>query len=278
VSRPVGDVLAEAESLARAGVKEILVISQDTSAYGVDLRYRTGFWGGRPVKTRLKELCEALAGFGIWVRLHYVYPYPSVDDVIPLMAEGKILPYLDVPFQHASPRILKAMKRPASAENTLERIAGWREVCPEIVIRSTFITGFPGETDEDFDQMIQFLEDARLDRVGAFAYSPVEGATANRIPGLPPENVREDRRRWLMQVQEDISADKLAGRIDSVIEVLVDEVDEEGTIARSKADAPEIDGVVYLDGFFAAEPGDFLKVRVIDADHHDLYAEPVGQG
>ena len=278
VSRPVGDVLAEAESLARAGVKEILVISQDTSAYGVDLKYRTGFWGGKPVRTRLKDLCEALASFGIWVRLHYVYPYPSVDEVIPLMAAGKILPYLDVPFQHASPKILKAMKRPASAENTLERIAKWREICPEIVIRSTFITGFPGETEEDFDQLIQFLEDARLDRVGAFAYSPVDGARANEIPGLPPEDVREDRRRWLMQVQEDISADKLAARIDSVIEVLVDEVDEEGTIARSQADAPEIDGVVYLDGFFAAEPGDFLKVRVVDADHHDLYAEPVGQG
>ncbi len=274
VSRPVGDVLAEAESLARAGVKEILVISQDTSAYGVDLKYRTGFWGGRPVKTRLKELCEALAQFGIWVRLHYVYPYPSVDDVIPLMAEGKILPYLDVPFQHASPRILKAMKRPASAENTLERIRRWREVCPEIVIRSTFITGFPGETDADFDQLVQFLEEAQLDRVGAFAYSPVEGAKANALPGLPPENVREDRRRWLMQVQEDISADKLAARIDSEIEVLVDTVDEEGVIARSKADAPEIDGLVYLDGFFAAEPGDFLRVRVIDADTHDLYAEP----
>jgi ribosomal protein S12 methylthiotransferase len=278
VSRPVGDVLAEAESLARAGVKEILVISQDTSAYGVDLKYRTGFWGGRPVKTRLKELCDALAQFGIWVRLHYVYPYPSVDDIIPLMAEGKILPYLDVPFQHASPRILKAMKRPASAENTLERIAKWRDICPEIVIRSTFITGFPGETEEDFDQLIQFLEDARLDRVGAFAYSPVEGATANEIPGLPPENVREDRRRWLMQVQEDISADKLAERIDSIIEVLVDEVDEEGTIARSKADAPEIDGLVYVDGFFAAEPGDFIKVKVVDADHHDLYAAPVARG
>jgi len=278
VSRPVGDVLAEAESLARAGVKEILVISQDTSAYGVDLKYRTGFWGGRPVKTRLKELCDALAQFGIWVRLHYVYPYPSVDEVIPLMAAGKILPYLDVPFQHASPKILKAMKRPASAENTLERIAKWRDICPEIVVRSTFITGFPGETEEDFDQLIQFLEDAKLDRVGAFAYSPVEGAKANEIPGLPPEDVREDRRRWLMQVQEDISADKLAERIDSVIEVLVDEVDEEGTIARSKADAPEIDGLVYVDGFFAAEPGDFLKVRVVDADHHDLYAEPVGQG
>ncbi len=278
VSRPVGDVLAEAASLARAGVKEILVISQDTSAYGVDLDYRTGFWGGRPVKTRLKELCDALAQFGIWVRLHYVYPYPSVDDIIPLMAEGKILPYLDVPFQHASPRILKAMKRPASAENTLGRIAKWRDICPEIVIRSTFITGFPGETEEDFDQLIQFLEDARLDRVGAFAYSPVEGATANKIPGLPPENVREDRRRWLMQVQEDISADKLAARIDSVIDVLVDEVDEEGTIARSKADAPEIDGLVYVDGFFAAEPGDFIKVKVIDADHHDLYAAPVERG
>ena len=206
VSRPVGDVLAEAESLARAGVKEILVISQDTSAYGVDLKYRTGFWGGKPVRTRLKDLCEALASFGIWVRLHYVYPYPSVDEVIPLMAEGKILPYLDVPFQHASPKILKAMKRPASAENTLERIRKWRDICPEIVIRSTFITGFPGETEEDFDQLIQFLEDARLDRVGAFAYSPVDGARANEIPGLPPEDVREDRRRWLMQVQEDISA------------------------------------------------------------------------
>ena len=278
VSRPVGDVLTEAESLARAGVKEILVISQDTSAYGVDLKYRTGFWGGKPVKTRLKELCEALAQFGIWVRLHYVYPYPSVDEVIPLMAEGKILPYLDVPFQHARPKILKAMKRPASAENTLERIRKWRDICPEIVIRSTFITGFPGESEEDFDQLIQFLEDAKLDRVGAFAYSPVDGARANEIPGLPPEDVREDRRRWLMQVQEDISADKLAAKIDSVIVLLVDAVDDEGTIARSKADAPEIDGLVYVDGFFDAAPGDFLQVKVIDADHHDLYAEPVGQG
>ena len=278
VSRPIGEIVQEAEKLVDAGVRELLIVSQDTSAYGVDLKYRTGFWGGRPVKTRLKELCDALASFGIWVRLHYVYPYPSVDEVIPLMAAGKILPYLDVPFQHASPKILKAMKRPASAENTLERIAKWRDICPGIVIRSTFITGFPGETEEDFDQLIQFLEDARLDRVGAFAYSPVDGARANEIPGLPPEDVREDRRRWLMQVQEDISADKLAARIDSVIEVLVDEVDEEGTIARSQADAPEIDGLVYVDGFFAAEPGDFLKVRVVDADHHDLYAEPVGQG
>ena len=194
------------------------------------------------------------------------------------MAAGRILPYLDVPFQHASPKILKAMQRPASAGNTLERIAKWRDICPEIVIRSTFITGFPGETDEDFDQIIEFLEDARLDRVGAFAYSPVEGAAANALPGLPPENVREDRRRWLMQVQEDISADKLAARIDSVIEVLVDEVDEEGVIARSQGDAPEIDGLVYIDGFFDAAPGDFLRVKVVDADHHDLYAEPPGQG
>ena len=275
VSRPVGDVLAEAESLARAGVKEILVISQDTSAYGVDLKYRTGFWGGKPVKTRLKELCEALAQFGIWVRLHYVYPYPSVDEVIPLMAAGKILPYLDVPFQHASPRILKAMKRPASAENTLERIRKWREICPEIVIRSTFITGFPGETDEDFDILVQFLEEARLDRVGAFAYSPVDGAAANDLPGLPSAEVREDRRRWLMEVQADISAEKMAARIDSEIDVLVDAIDEEGVIARSKADAPEIDGLVYVDNFFAAEPGDFIRVRVVDADEHDLYAEPV---
>ena len=275
VSRPIHEVMREAEALADSGVKEILVISQDTSAYGVDVKYRTGFWGGRPIKTRLLELAKALGELGIWIRMHYVYPYPSVDELIPLMAEGKILPYLDVPFQHASPKILKAMKRPASAENTLERIAKWRSICPEIVIRSTFITGFPGETEEDFDQLIQFLEDAKLDRVGAFAYSPVEGAKANELGILLPEDVREDRRRWLMQVQEDISADILAAKIDTVIQVLVDEVDEEGTIARSKADAPEIDGLVYIDGHFDAQPGDFLQVKVIDADHHDLYAQPV---
>ena len=276
VSRPVGDVLQEAENLARAGVKEILVISQDTSAYGVDLKYRTAFWGGKPVKTRLKELCEALAQFGIWVRLHYVYPYPSVDDVIPLMAEGKILPYIDVPFQHANPRILKAMRRPAHTENTLERIRRWRELCPDLTIRSTFITGFPGETDEDFEDLLNFLSEAQLDRVGAFAYSPVDGAEANALAGLPSEKVREDRRRQLMSVQEDISAEKLAAKIGREITVLVDEVDVEGCLARSSADAPEIDGLVYLDGFFAAEPGDFLQVRVVDADHHDLYAEPIG--
>ncbi len=275
VSRPIGDVLQEAKALAEAGVKELLVISQDTSAYGVDLKYRTGFVGGRPVKTRLKELCEALAEFGIWVRLHYVYPYPSVDDLIPLMAEGKILPYLDVPFQHASPRILKAMKRPASAENNLERIRAWRAICPDITIRSTFIAGFPGETEAEFEELLQFLEEARLDRVGCFAYSPVDGATANDLPGALPDEVREERRRYVMELQEDISADLLAAKIDKEITVLVDAVDEEGAIARSSADAPEIDGVVYLDGVFDLEPGDFVKVRVVDSDAHDLYAERV---
>ncbi|MFT3960109.1 30S ribosomal protein S12 methylthiotransferase RimO [Propionivibrio sp.] len=273
VSRPIGDVLQEAKHLAEAGVRELLVISQDTSAYGVDVKYRTGFAGGRPVRTRLKELCEALAELGIWVRLHYVYPYPSVDDLIPLMAEGKILPYLDVPFQHANPRILKAMKRPASAENNLERIRAWRAVCPEITIRSTFIAGFPGETEAEFEELLEFIEEARLDRVGCFAYSPVDGAAANALPGAVPDEVREERRRRLMDVQEDISAELLAARIGREITVLVDEVDDEGTIARSPADAPEIDGLVFIDGHFDAEPGDFLQVRVVDADEHDLYAE-----
>ncbi|MGB4466967.1 MAG: 30S ribosomal protein S12 methylthiotransferase RimO [Azovibrio sp.] len=273
VSRPVGDVLEEARKLAEAGVKELLLISQDTSAYGVDLKYRTGFWGGRPVKTRLKELCEALATLGIWVRLHYVYPYPAVDELIPLMAEGKLLPYLDVPFQHASPRILKAMKRPAATENTLARLRRWREICPDITIRSTFITGFPGETEAEFQELLDFLVEAQLDRVGAFAYSPVAGAAANEIPGLPAEEVREDRRRRLMELQEDISADKLAAKIGREMTVLVDARDEEGVMARTPGDAPEIDGLVYVDGFFDAEPGDFIEVRIVDADEHDLYAE-----
>lgn len=275
VSRPIGDVLQEAQYLAEAGVRELLVISQDTSAYGVDVKYRTGFFGGRPVKTRLKELCEALAEFGIWVRMHYVYPYPSVDDLLPLMAEGKILPYLDVPFQHANSRILKAMKRPASSENNLERIKAWRSVCPDITIRSTFITGFPGETEAEFEELLEFIEEARLDRVGCFAYSPVEGATANELPGAVPDEVREERRRRLMEVQEDISAELLAAKIGREIEVLVDAVDEEGTIARSSADAPEIDGLVFINDFTDAEPGDFLRVTVVDADEHDLYAEIV---
>ncbi len=272
-SRPVGEVLEEARKLAEAGVKELLLISQDTSAYGVDLKYRTGFWGGRPVKTRLKELCEALATLGIWVRLHYVYPYPAVDELIPLMAEGKLLPYLDVPFQHASPRILKAMKRPAATENTLARLRRWREICPDITIRSTFITGFPGETEAEFQELLDFLVEAQLDRVGAFAYSPVAGAAANEIPGLPAEEVREDRRRRLMELQEDISADKLAAKIGREMTVLVDARDEEGVMARTPGDAPEIDGLVYVDGFFDAEPGDFIEVRIVDADEHDLYAE-----
>ena len=272
-SRPIGDVLQEAKNLADAGVRELLVISQDTSAYGVDVKYRTGFYGGRPVKTRLKELCEALGELGIWVRLHYVYPYPSVDELLPLMAQGKILPYLDVPFQHANPRILKAMKRPASAENNLERIKSWRAVCPDITLRSTFIAGFPGETEAEFEELLDFIREARLDRVGCFAYSPVDGATANELPGAVPDEVREERCRRLMEVQEDISAELLAAKIGREITVLVDAVDDEGTIARSSADAPEIDGLVFVNDYHDCEPGDLIRVTVVDADEHDLYAE-----
>ena len=275
VSRPIGDVLKEAENLAKAGVKEVLVISQDTSAYGVDVKYRTGFWEGRPVTTQLHALCEALGQRGIWVRLHYVYPYPSVDDIIPLMAEGKILPYLDIPFQHASPRILKAMKRPASSENVLKRIQAWRDICPELVIRSTFITGFPGETEEDFQALLAFLEAAQLDRVGAFAYSPVEGATANELAGAVPEEERESRRMRLMQFQSDISAEKLAQRIGHEEVIVIDEVDEEGAMGRSWREAPDIDGVIHVMGFTDCAPGDRIAVRIVDADEHDLYAEPL---
>ena len=275
VSRPIGEVLREAEVLAAAGVRELLVISQDTSAYGVDVKYRTGFHDGRPVKTRLYELCRELGKLGLWVRLHYVYPYPSVDDLIPLMAEGKILPYLDVPFQHASPRILKLMKRPASTENVLARVRAWRAVCPELTIRSTFITGFPGETDEDFEMLLQFLEEAQLDRVGAFAYSPVEGAEANRLPDPVPEAVREERRQRLMELQEDISTQRLERKIGREIEVLIEEVDGEGAIARSQADAPEIDGLVHIPNGEHLEVGEFARVRVTDCDVHDLYAEVI---
>ena len=275
VSRPIGEVLREAEKLVDAGVKELLVVSQDTSAYGVDLKYRTGFWGGKPVKTRLYELAQALGELGVWVRLHYVYPYPSVDDLIPLMAEGKILPYLDVPFQHASPRILKLMKRPASAENVLARVRAWRAVCPELTIRSTFITGFPGETEEDFELLLQFIEAAQLDRVGAFAYSPVEGAEANRLPDPVPEALREERRQRLMELQEDISTQLIERKIGREIEVLVEEVDEEGAVARSQADAPEIDGLVHIPNGEHLEVGEFARVRVTDCDVHDLYAEVI---
>ena len=272
VSRPIGEVLREAETLANAGVKELLVISQDTSAYGVDVKYRTGFHGGRPVKTRLYELCQALGDLGIWIRLHYVYPYPSVDKLIPLMAEGKILPYLDVPFQHASPRILKLMKRPASSENNLERIKAWRAICPDITIRSTFITGFPGETEAEFEELLSFLEEVQLDRVGAFAYSPVDGAAANALPGALPEEVREERRQRLMEFQEDISTRRLEAKIDRTLQVLVDEVDEEGAVARSQGDAPDIDGLVYITDGQGLEVGEFANVTVTDCDVHDLYA------
>jgi ribosomal protein S12 methylthiotransferase len=273
VSRPINEVMREAENLVAAGVKELLVVSQDTSAYGVDVKYRTGFWGGKPVKTRLYELAKALGELGVWVRLHYVYPYPSVDDLIPLMAEGKILPYLDVPFQHASPRILKLMKRPASAENVLARVRAWRAACPELTIRSTFITGFPGETEEDFELLLQFLEEAQLDRVGAFAYSPVEGAEANKLPDPVPEELREERRQRLMELQEDISTQRLERKIGREIEVLVEEVDEEGAVARSQADAPEIDGLVHIPDGEHLQVGEFARVRVTDCDVHDLYAE-----
>ncbi len=273
VSRPIHEVMREAEALAEAGVKEILVISQDTSAYGVDVKYRTGFWGGRPVKTRLLELATALGELGIWIRMHYVYPYPSVDELIPLMAEGRILPYLDVPFQHASPKILKAMKRPANAENVLERVRKWRSICPDLTIRSTFITGFPGETEEDFEMLLNFLEEARLDRVGAFAYSPVEGAAANELPGAVPDDIREERRARLMDFQEDISTQRLEAKIGREMTVLVDEVDEEGAFARSPGDAPEVDGLVIIPDGDGLVPGDFVRVRITDCDVHDLYAE-----
>lgn len=275
VSRSLGEVMNEAELLVKSGVKEILVISQDTSAYGIDLKYRTGFYNGRPMKTRLKELCQALASLGVWVRLHYVYPYPNVDEILPLMAEGKILPYLDVPLQHASPKILKAMKRPAFIENTLQRICDWRKICPDLAIRSTFITGFPGETDADFDLLLQFLDEAKLDRVGCFAYSDVVGAVANNFADKVPEALAMERRDWLLENQAEISAEKLSQKIDSQLQILVDMVDEEGTIGRSKYDAPEVDGVVVLDNFFDAKPGEFINAKIIDSDEHDLYAQKI---
>ena len=274
VSRPVGDVMQEAQNLVDAGVKELLVISQDTSAYGVDVKYRTGFWGGRPMKTRLPELAAAMGDLGAWVRLHYVYPYPSVDEVIPLMAEGKILPYLDIPFQHANERILKLMKRPASSENVLKRIQQWRSICPDITLRSTFIVGFPGETEAEFEELLEFIEEAQLDRVGAFKYSPVEGAASNELPDHIDPEEQEDRLARLMYLQEEISAEKLSKKIGKTMKVLVDDVDEQGSVARSAADAPEIDGLVYIDGV-ELEVGEFVTVRITDSDEHDLWAELV---
>jgi len=275
VSRPVGDVMDEAERLVKAGVQELLVVSQDTSAYGVDTKYRTGFWQGRPLKTRMKELCEAMGDLGAWVRLHYVYPYPHVDDVIPLMAEGKILPYLDIPFQHAHPDVLRAMKRPAASEKTLDRINAWRDICPDITLRSTFIVGFPGETDAQFEYLLDFLDEAQLDRVGCFTYSPVEGATANAIHPAVPEEVKEERLARFMEKQAAISARKLQQKIGRELEVLIDEVGLDGSIGRTQADAPEIDGQIYLLDDVGVKPGDRVRVRVTDADEHDLWGERI---
>lgn len=274
VSRSIGEVMNEAENLVNAGVSEILVISQDTSAYGVDVKYRSGFWNGRPVKTRMTELAKALGELGVWVRLHYVYPYPHVDEVIPLMADGAILPYLDVPFQHASPRILKAMRRPASSENNLARINAWREVCPDITIRSTFITGFPGETNDDFEMLLDFLTEAQLDRVGCFAYSAVDGAAANNLADPVPESLKQERLARFMEVQEAISAAKLKSKIGRVEMVLVDSVKGDEAVGRTKADAPEIDGVVYLEGADGLMPGDLVEVQIVNVDGHDLWGAP----
>ncbi|WP_421209324.1 30S ribosomal protein S12 methylthiotransferase RimO [Aeromonas enteropelogenes] len=276
VSRPIGEVLAEAKRLKEAGVKEILVISQDTSAYGVDVKHRTGFYDGMPVKTSMVALCEELAKLDIWVRLHYVYPYPHVDDVIPLMRDGKVLPYLDIPLQHASPRILKLMKRPGTVERTLERIQKWREICPEITLRSTFIVGFPGETEEDFQMLLDFIDKAELDRVGCFKYSPVEGAKANELPDPVPEEVQEERFQRFMELQQQVSIRKLARKVGQEMTIIIDEVDEEGATGRSAADAPEIDGLVYLNGETSLKPGDMVKVRIDEADEYDLWASLIG--
>ncbi len=272
VSRPIGDVMEEAQRLVNAGVRELLVISQDTSAYGIDIKYRTGFWHGRPLKTRMQELCETLGELGIWVRLHYVYPYPHVDKVVPLMAEGKILPYLDVPFQHGSPDILQRMRRPAAAEKSLDRIRAWREICPDITLRSTFIVGFPGETDRDFELLLDFLREAQLDRVGCFQYSPVKGAPANDLPDPVPEELKQERWERFMSVQQEISSARLQAKVGRTIEILIDEVDAQGAVGRSTADAPEIDGRVYLDGVDGLRPGDLVEAEVIAANEYDLWA------
>lgn len=278
VSRPVNNVLLEAERLAASGVKELLVVSQDTSAYGVDVKYKTEFYNGMPVKTRMTELCEALSQFGIWVRLHYVYPYPHVNEIIPLMAQGKILPYLDIPFQHASPKILKAMKRPASSENTLQRIKQWREICPDITIRSTFIAGFPGETEEDFEELLEFLDEAQLDRVGCFAYSDVDGAKANTIEGAIPEEIKQERVTRFMQKQAEISANKLKQNIGKTRDVIIDDIasDDIGTqlVARTTSDAPDIDGLVYIDvpENHPYKVGDITQVTIFNTDEYDMWA------
>jgi ribosomal protein S12 methylthiotransferase len=275
VSRPIGQVLDEAKRLKAAGVKELLIISQDTSAYGVDVKHKMDFWDGMPVKTDMKALCEKLADLGIWVRLHYVYPYPSVDKIMPLMAQGKVLPYLDIPFQHASPRILKLMKRPAAAERTMERIKAWREICPNLVIRSTFIVGFPGETEEDFELLLDFLQEAQLDRVGCFKYSDVEGAKANLLPDPVDEETKQLRFERFMQVQSAISAEKLKAKVGLEYQVIIDQVTTEGAVGRCYADAPEIDGNVHLTDEFDVEPGDIIWAQIIHTQEHDLWAVKV---
>ncbi|MBI0094290.1 ribosomal protein S12 methylthiotransferase [Gilliamella apicola] len=271
VSRPIGNVLDEAKRLVDSGVKELLVIAQDTSAYGIDIKNRTNFWNGMPLKTNIQTLCEQLSSLGIWVRLHYMYPYPSVDDLIPLMAEGKILPYLDVPLQHASPTVLKSMKRPGTIEKTLERIHHWREICPEITLRSTFIVGYPGETEQDFELLLDFLEKAQLDRVGCFPYSPVEGAAANELANQVPDEIKQQRFDRFMQLQQKISMQKLQAKIGKTLAVIIDEVDEEGAIGRSMADAPEIDGVVYLNEEKDVNVGDVVQVIIEHSDEYDLW-------
>ena len=275
VSRPVDDVLREAERLVRGGVRELLVISQDTSAYGVDLRYAEREWRGRAYRTRMTQLCEGLAELGVWTRLHYVYPYPHVDEVIPLMGEGRLLPYLDIPFQHASPRLLRLMKRPGNVDRVLERVQAWRAACPELTIRSTFIVGFPGETEAEFQELLDFLDAAQLDRVGAFAYSPVEGAAANDLPGALPDEVREERLARFMEHQAAISAARLEGKIGSVQKVIVDIAEDDLATARSMADAPEIDGVVHVQQVEGVKPGDIIEVVIEASDEHDLFARPV---
>jgi len=271
VSRPVGEVLDEADRLVKAGTKELLVISQDTSAYGVDIKYRTGFWQGRPVKSRMLEMCDAMSELGAWIRLHYVYPYPHVDEVIPFMAEGKVLPYLDIPFQHASPSVLKKMKRPAHQEKTLERIHRWREICPDITLRSTFIVGFPGETEDDFSMLLDWLDEAQLDRVGCFQYSAVDGAKANDIADAVPDEVKQARWERFMEKQQGISTEKLRKKVGKVMPVIIDEVDDEGAIGRTQGDAPEIDGAVYLNGESGVSPGDIVQVKIEHSDEYDLW-------
>jgi ribosomal protein S12 methylthiotransferase len=271
VSRPVGEIMREAEQLVRSGVKELLVISQDTSAYGVDLKYRTDFWDGRPVKSDMHALAAALGDLGVWVRMHYVYPYPHVDKVIPLMADGKILPYLDIPLQHGSPTVLKRMKRPAASEKTLDRIASWRQVCPDITLRSTFIVGFPGETEAEFDELLDFMQEAQLDRVGCFKYSAVDGAAANELANPVPEAIKEERWHRFMALQQDISAQRLSRKVGQSVEILIDEITPDGAVGRTKGDAPEIDGVVFVDDSSGLRAGDVIKREVTKADNYDLW-------